>query len=574
MNGNIPLLIVGLAVCAAGGYFAGRSSRTVPQPQPASTVTSAAAALNPAVPPGPGAKSSGPGDPLEERLILLTKLESGGVAVARSLFTTSLAEKDTATLEAAAQRWAELAPESLLDHLLGLEIEEPWLLHQAKDILLREWARRDPSAALKAAGRLENSPGFTSWGRNPGKVLAEVMQRDPVLALTLAEAHPDPLPMGWIGKSWDADPARFLQATVGLNASNRLLMAAVMPQRQEALKAWHRNDPGAAMAWVKSLKAPLQIELMPVVVGPLTTADLPAALALIQQLEGPVQNSLLPMIVEKMAVTDLPGALTLFEKMEPSMARETSGTRLAKAWAASDPSASLQWIHDHLKIGRNEAFPGWAGAIPAGQLPAAAAMVHALPEGSSRDMAFNAVVMVWSKNDLPDALDWVRSLQTASQRRHGFDTLLEHWNSKDPVGVRDFISKADPAELPGAFYYRLGTDGTLAQKQEQILWAATLPPDRRDKLFDFTTSNFLANQSTEEGITLMNRIAEPELQRKAGSLLFRQLFQKSPQAAAQFLEDLPAGFFDEPSRSDLTRMVDANITLTREEKEALTGRLR
>ena len=355
------------------------------------------------------AKSAPPENPLLARLRFLENLASSSTVELRQLFLgTGTSRRDQ---RAAAVRWAETDPASLLDFLKNLTptawARDSESLEAVTAILFRTWALQDPAAATAALDQLPQSPRFSSarW-----EIVKTLLSSNPTLAFAQATklSHYSASPDRILDSVWKANPAAFLQASAAAPPGalrNHELRGLVIDAFSEVLK----NDAPAAAAYLSALPPHQQLVLW-------------------------------PFLASRMAAQDPAAAQAWFAGIPPSTARENVGPEIVKALAKKDPSAALAWLQDNLQGGRTEAFANLADALADKGIAAAQQLMDAMPPGAQRDKVVSTIAQNWAAKDFAPALNWVLAMPADDPgRKAAIDQISSQWASKDPAGAADYL---------------------------------------------------------------------------------------------------------------------------------------
>ncbi|RYD28453.1 MAG: hypothetical protein EOP86_23070 [Verrucomicrobiaceae bacterium] len=484
-------------------------------------------------------------DPLDGRLALLDMTDSAGAGDLERLFGSARLSDDVSARNAAAQRWAEIDPAGFQSHLKSLRPDEMDEMNEVATILYRTWAHRDPEAAMAAAKKSELLPGFQGVR---GAVVSGVLEDSPEKGFALLSKE-----KGFIGTQplkktvWEKDPARFVKASAVMDGqsdpfSQYAYSYNMRGARNEALALWAEKDFPAALEWAKSSGAQMRASVMPGLLG-------------------------------KLAEKDINQARGIFESLPPSPEREATGPALVAQWAKTDPQAALDWIEEKMTGGRAQAYGSWIAAVATKGMHQAASLLATLPEGEGRDQATRTLAAQWVEKDPKAAVNWIKTMPETADRREAYGSVMYQWAQSDKEGYRNFIATAPFAELPESFGdYSYSGDKT--DQEKQVLWAMSLPEDRRTQLFNNAFSQASWNRSAPEIVELLNKVEDPRLKAEAGSQAVQNLVHNDPAKLQSLLNELPAGLLTAEHRENLRRNVEGAQNFSDTEKASILARLK
>ncbi|MES2709450.1 MAG: hypothetical protein V4726_22820 [Verrucomicrobiota bacterium] len=478
-------------------------------------------------------------NPVTGRRSLLDLVENADAGELERLFSAARLSDDVSARNAAAQRWAEVDPAGFYSHLKTLRPDEMEELNEVATILFRTWAHRDPEKSFAEAKKAESLPGFSGVR---GAVVSGLLEDNPEKGFAMMATEKN----YWmisnpIKKSvWEKDPARFAKAAAVLGEQN-FWYGNVSGPYSDAISAWAAKDFAGSLEWAKSLKKEMRAFVMPKLLG-------------------------------KLAETDPAQALSIFASLEPSPEREAAGPALVSQWAKKDPQAALDWIEETMTGGRGQAYTAWISAIADGGLDKAAELLQSLPEGNGRDQAVRGLAMKWAEKDTAGAVNWIKAMPEESDRRDAYGYVLGRWAMKDQNGYKNFIATAPMGELPENYPYYF-TSGDREAQGKQVTWAAALPEDRRDKIFESVFHTAAWNRKPAEIMELLNEAPDQKLRATVAAQTVGNLIQEDATRAQELLGLLPAGTLSAERRGEFRKSVEKSGNLPDAVKQGLLQKL-
>jgi len=416
-----------------------------------------------------------------------------------------LARGHPAAWDIVANRWSEIAPRQMFDTLVAASKTGSDLpIVELGRTLFGQWIKKDPEAAIAAL----NEPGAIgmreSWRWD---VASRLVEKNAERGLELmSDWHIEHYGPGMkaVEKWADADPRHAAEFALAHPAG-----FASQLTMQTIGEEWAKTDPAAALAYAASQSGDLASKLGNAVVKAWAARDLNAA-------------------ADWLAATD-----------------EATRSRLSPAfletWAAQDASAALSWSEDNLQGMRlNQAVGAVVRGAVQKDVTAAAAMVADMQPGPARAEAADIVAQKWFPEMMstepvkPELLKWLSGLDQDSIRAV-LNQSRWNWANSDPQSMGKFLAAAPSEEVPPS------TDSILAQTmarmhpQEALKWAAGLPEGRAIE---------------------------------AGSAAFGNWHESQPEAAAAWLEALPA---DDPRRGPFFEKMIQSMAYGSQAAEQLAG---
>lgn len=355
-----------LVVGAAGGYLVGNSFKSAPAPQ---TTASEAGNTKSGRAGASGSRGSSRPDSLES-----IYREPGQVARMQSLMDY-YAKLDPAAFEKEAKnlellpmherimagtmlfaRWAEVAPQEAMAFTETMGMGGMF----AKPTILQSWASSDPENAadyyLKNKAQFDMMGGFGGGG--PG------------------------------GRGGNA--------------------ASIIASE------WARQDPTAALAWVKGL-------------------------------EGN-QSGAMASVIRQVAQNDPTKAAELVAQL-PAEAQGRSYEAIAQQWASKDWSATEQWIRSLPADQQADATEAAVRGLAATDPKLAAEKVSALANGESKADAMQTVAENWSRQSPADAASWVMQNGDAEAQREAIGSVVMNWARQDDAAALAFVKNQQAGEV-------------------------------------------------------------------------------------------------------------------------------
>lgn len=387
-----------------------------------------------------------------------------------------LAKDNSAALGFVAARWVELHPRHLFDHIVATEGKTSGSeTRQLMSHLFKEWARRDPEAAIEALNETE-SLGNLFHSRLT--VAMTVIDQDPERGLQLlSQWHIDSIGMGKksMTKWAAADPRHAAEFTLEYPAgyASEISMKAIGEE-------WAKTDPTAALAFAADHPGRLGTELAEATMETWTEQDLDQATDWMAAADDLTRNRLSDVFVEALAKQDIDSALVW-------SASHLTGTTLA------------------------EAVGGAVKGVAENDVTAAAQLVADLNPSPARAEAAKAVGRKWFPQSFrdepvpPEAVTWLEGLDSESMKKV-LNEVQWGWVANSPETLAEFLVSAEPDAVPSF------TDRSVARQlarddpSKALAWSERLPAERA---------------------------------RKAGSEAFSTWRSAQPEAAMQWLYELP-----------------------------------
>lgn len=393
-----------------------------------------------------------------------------------------LAQGNPAALRLVASRWVELDPRHLFETLRTLTDSESGSLSSAlAAVLFQEWPKRDPAAAIAALDEPDVAGQRDAWRY---RVVDAVLDQEAELGLrTLARWHIENYGprMTGVAKWAAADPRHAAEFALA-NASGYAAQVTLETIGRE----WAKTDPSGALEF--AITKP-----------------------------GELGSKLAAATLKAWAGRDVSQASDWLAAVEPRT-RQRLGPAFVEGWAKRDASAALDWCRENLTgIPLADAVGGVVTGAAERDLGGAARLVTAMDPSPARTEAARAVARKWFP-DLssdqavkPETIAWLSSLDPDATKR-ALGEIEWQWATSDPKTMAAFLSTAPSEQVPTGAYSVLAQQMARQNPSETLAWASRLPA----------------------AVSL-----------SAGTDAFAEWRRSQPEAATQWLNDLPA---DDPRR--------------------------
>jgi hypothetical protein len=355
-----------------------------------------------------------------------------------------LAGKNQTALRLVAARWLELNPRNMFDYLVKGSESGGFGAGPLEEILLNDWAKKDPQALIKA---LDEAPAFGTRDRWRTTVAGRVIENDAELGLKLmARWHIDHyIPnMNGVAKWAAKDPQ---------HAAEFVLSTGPSTVTQEAIKTvgkeWAKIDPSGALEFATEKRGDLSSALSASVLQSWAKQDLKQATDWLASADRSTRNRLSPAVVE--------------------------------VWAEKDPASALIWTETNLT---GSSLSQAAASVLKGaadkDIAAAARLVSVMQPSSARAAGALSVAEKWLPNlgsenaPKPEALQWLQSLDPESVR-----TVLERtfstWAQSEPRSLAEFLKTTPIEHIPAHIYAYAARNFARYDPAKAIEWASGTP---------------------------------------------------------------------------------------------------
>jgi|GEM_PF-1718694 len=292
-------------------------------------------------------------------------------------------------------------------------------LKQAETAVMDPLSKLDPQAAVDLLGKM------IAGGGNRINSVTQISQN-------WAELDPQ-ADLNWL---------RFLDDASG----NGTVSAVKSGLEVNAITAWARNDPDAAMAYVSDLGTGYsQYSKLLAAIGSARAAlDPAAATAWLQTLPDDATRAVaLDSVATQLIKTDPEQAFALAQTMEPGPTQTTIFGKVIGTWSASDPVAAAASLGNlppgpALVSATQSVAANWIQADPA----AAGQWINTLPTGEARDGAAKEVVKALTSTDVSSAFTWAMSISDVTVRTQQARGVVQVWGRANPTAAAAAVQAA------------------------------------------------------------------------------------------------------------------------------------
>ncbi|MGI8602578.1 MAG: hypothetical protein ACR2OZ_06215 [Verrucomicrobiales bacterium] len=297
-------------------------------------------------------------------------------------------------------------------------------------IVLREWLRQDPQAALAEVTGHATSQNLDISNFDVGSKLRLLMQEwsrlDPAAAAVALKSLPE------IGPGFEMkDFAHSL------------------------FEIWNGSDPASARQWAE------------------TQAD-------------PALRESLNTLAEELAAKD-PAAKAAVLLAAP----QRDGHKLATAlgeWLAAEPVAAMEklsaipaddkfWAHDAAHAAERWAIDARSTMTPEQFLET----IRSVPAGPQREAILKGLTDYGTSNDIPFAVRMVAEMGEGEVRSEAMSGLTERWMRKDPVQLSEWLAAQPAGEARQGAVSRFAELLAKSDPEAAARWADTIPDSYRQK---------------------------------------------------------------------------------------------
>lgn len=335
--------------------------------------------------------------------------------------------------------------------------------------LLREWALKDPQAALRACGGLAagelKTMGYAAalggWACDSPAESAEWSVRHLVgsnrrsaigeVARVWAQSAPEAAASWALSQQGSAAGRTAIQEVMRYWAGNDPEAGAEWavkqpagPFQQAALEAvmteWADQFPEKAAEWV--MKTPGAAGFAPEVAGQWAKADPGAAAEWASGIKDKsLRSELLPVITTTWAASDPQAAMAWVANVQDVAERLAGQEGIARAWADDDPSACLDWVQklpsdeERLRLG-DAALGAWAGA----SADTLARWLQSQRHGGLKDLGLVKLAEVWAADHPQSALHAALAVRDAGVAQETAAQVYSDWKSRDPRAAAQWLA--------------------------------------------------------------------------------------------------------------------------------------
>ena len=358
-----------------------------------------------------------------------------------------LANGDITATRLVASRWVQLDLQHLFNTLAASLDRRTFPTDELAEVLLLEWARRDPDAAVAALQGTNHFGTRETWRFN---VAGYLVEKDPERGLrALSEWGIDnfaPL-MSGVARWSAADPRHATEVVLAHPAgyTSQLAMETIG-------KEWAKVDPAGAMEFASSKPGPLATALASTVLKSWAGRNIEQAADWLVRADTTTRHRLSPAFVE--------------------------------AWAKTDPNNALAWCESNL-AGSSLAHTvgGIVNGVAERDLMIASAFVTSMKPSPARAEAAAAVAKNWfpawrSGQPAPAAaIAWMAGLDTASARR-ALEQVQWKWSNGDPKSMAEFVATVGSDKVPSSADLNVARSLARQNPPDAFAWASRLPADR------------------------------------------------------------------------------------------------
>lgn len=433
---------------------------------------------------------------------------------------------DDAATRMLAARWAELDPKHMFATLYAeflLPEDSPAALsnrYTLTDALFSEWAKADPSAAIKALNDVPDFPGLSNMRHS---VAGQLMKSD---------------------------------VEQGLQAMSDWKIDNYLPD-MKSVAEWAAKDPlHAATIAAKYSRGYAGKEVLKHIGKAWATSDPEAGMRFAATLPGELREALGNAILDAWAGKDSEAAARFTAAQTDVAFRNALSQSLVRSWAKKDPAAALAWSDENLTgNARNEAIGDIVKSAAEKDLTTASEIVAGMEAGTAQNRAAASLFETWfkkGKDQRAAAFEWLESLPDEESRATAMERIQWNWMWEDPQGVRDFITGPHGKLATGQIIQRVA--GTLAAKNPEAAmeWAGKLSADRVADARAAVLQGWM--QVRPEGAANYARTLPASPERDiALNTITESLIYQAPDRAAAWLRSLP----DAEQKAQMDRYVTA-----------------
>ena len=564
----LPLVIVALA--AAAGFYAGRS--TAPKslgPHGQSVEASDGSSLSTITESVEGSESSsssrntrqsGPftAEEIKAELLLLGSGSLGRIEESRGWadFYTRLKNSDVPSLAAAVAAandekleggvravygvWAESDPASAWNSALSFSTHGE--CHDAMHAVLDAVAKRDPSAALAMAQALEK-PSLRE--HMASAALQALAKSDPSRAFETAlrsatsgdQSSFYSVLSQWVREDHAAAQRAVAKVTGQIGDQARRVLVQLLADK----------DPEAAWEYAKSMPPSAgrfsYWDPRAQVIGRWSRTDPRKAIDAAFTLDDQnIRNRALAEAINSWAGTDFPAAMAYAGTVKDAAIRGLMVGALARNKNA-DPATMFNLLVEQAPAGEifrnavSNLMGHWAQTNP----KAAAAATLQLPPGEALNAAASRLAKEWalSATDKSEVLAWVKQLPEGRARSEALESVFESWSARDAAGAQRAWAALTDDNKDEALT-SLAAGWSRAKPAEAARWAASIvdQPGGRNALNRAVTS--WADASPAEAAAFLQTLSD-NARSGLTSRLIERWYDADPFAAAEWLKRQPPG---------------------------------
>ena len=344
-------------------------------------------------------------------------------------------------LHIVAEIWLETDPPAALSALASIEYRETgsW-----QNSLLRRWAYQDPDAALEWAIA---QPG--SGQRDPLRLVAGVVavhspQEMFELAETLEPARRNVVAEGVLHAWALSDPAAALEALVAMAGT------ANLGERVggSIVGAWAETDPRAAFEWVRDREpSAMRTSMLSSTLSGLARSDPLRALSFADELEGVSRSTAIEQVLRFWGREDPRGAASWLDSSEETM--PFAASVVARHYADVDPEEAFEWLQDQPVEAQRRAVAAVVRRSAAESPESALRMIDRIRDPSARQTAGSEVLSAWAASDPRAAIRAIPRMD-AAMGPDLYQTAFRVWSRSDPDAATAFLDQVPSSNRDSA----------------------------------------------------------------------------------------------------------------------------
>ncbi len=319
-----------------------------------------------------------------------------------------------------AQALLEQGPGNVLAVLLAPETEgeDADLRLGLGGEVFKKWAERDPAAARAL---LESR---LAAGGKIGRAETELSKH---LMRAWVKTDPD-VAMGWLLKQpkevSDEAISPAFQALSHHDPDKALKLVAQqadLPGRDEIAATiaqwWAKTTPDKAMEWAQGLPEKLAAPSVKKAMETWAGQDFPAARQALEGLSGPLREAALPVLVEHWEKGNWSEAAAFLDQQPGGKGRQEAMGQLIRRWADGDQPAASGWLARQAPGPERDAGASALAEEVRDSDPEAAAIWGAtLGDEKQRQESLRETFQEWYKKSVPEALRWVETAGNLTDR--------------------------------------------------------------------------------------------------------------------------------------------------------------
>jgi hypothetical protein len=339
-----------------------------------------------------------------------------------------------------ASAWAKQDVHAAIEHAEGIADRE--VRRGFGAALLREWAKIDPDAMLDYVLELDEASQQEALDAGGLQAFASV---EPARALAVAE-------------KLDGNLAQMMRSSALMNLAGTDPLAALRyaenlgpgPEREQALSAaargYAREDPEAALAWVRSLQPPSP-GLLGTVITSLAREDPDRAIDLLFGISSlnEQMSVLQPLVRNRILSAERTGRIA--DRLAASPRQRPALQMLTNVWAEREPEAALSWLLANPERAPSSSFGHAAGGLARDNPDKAIAYMNRIPN-EARDAWLSGLAVGYAQNDPQAAASWI----VQHRGQPGYDEAAAQISAQsaryDPLGAAALVATIDMRAAP------------------------------------------------------------------------------------------------------------------------------